>query len=283
MERTRTPHPDVALSDLASLLRRGPHLALTGAGISTESGIPDYRGPESAARDHKPMRYQEFVRSPGARKRYWARSSVGWRNVARAAPNDGHRALAALERSGVVAGVLTQNVDGLHQRAGSDEVLELHGSLGVVRCLDCARPEDRRLLQRRLGRLNPEVVVEARAIAPDGDADVPEAQIARFVVPSCLHCGGVLKPDVVFFGENVPRARVDRAWAMLERAEGLLVLGSSLTVFSGYRFVAKAAAQGKPVVIVNDGPTRGDGDADLKLEARLGELLPALARVVASP
>jgi NAD-dependent SIR2 family protein deacetylase len=272
-----------AVDQLAGLLKRGRFLALTGAGISTESGIPDYRGPESAKRDHRPMRYQEFVRSPGARKRYWARSSLGWSSVARAAPNDGHRALARLQRVGAVAGVLTQNVDGLHQRAGSHEVLELHGTLAEVRCLACGRPEARTLLQRRLGRLNPGLQRTPRAIAPDGDAEVPAALIERFVVPSCLLCRGVLKPAVVFFGENVPRERVERAWTMLDHAEGLLVLGSSLTVFSGYRFVARAAEQGKPVVIVNDGPTRGDAAASLKLEGRLGALLPALANDLAPP
>jgi NAD-dependent SIR2 family protein deacetylase len=283
VKRAPTTRHRASVDRLAGLLRRGRFLALTGAGISTESGIPDYRGPESRERDHRPMRYREFVSSPGARRRYWARSSAGWLNVARAAPNDGHRALARLERAGAVAGVLTQNVDGLHQRAGSREVLELHGTLAAVRCLACGRPEARTLLQRRLGRLNPDLHQTPLAIAPDGDAEVSAGLVDRFVVPSCLHCGGVLKPDVVFFGENVPRDRVERAWAMLDRADGLLVLGSSLTVFSGYRFVARAAEQGKPVAIVNDGPTRGDEAASVKLEARLGALLPALANDLAPP
>ena len=278
VEQAPPTEPATVVEELSAFLGRGEILALTGAGISTESGIPDYRGPLSVARKHRPMRYQEFVRSPAARKRYWARSSVGWGNVVRARPNGGHRALATLERHGAVTGVLTQNVDGLHQRAGSRAVLELHGSLAAVRCLSCHRPEARHLLQRRLSRLNPDLSRDAGAVAPDGDAAVPETLVERFVVPSCLRCGGVLKPDVVFFGENVPRPRLERAWKMLGRASGLLVLGSSLTVFSGYRFVSRAAEQGKPVVIVNDGPTRGDADASLKVEARLGVLLPALER-----
>lgn len=275
--RTQAPAGDLAGSDtLLELLRRGGVLALTGAGISTESGIPDYRGPHSAGRDRRPMRYQEFVAGEDARRRYWAGSSIGWPRVQRARPNSGHRALAELERSGAVFAILTQNVDGLHQQAGSRAVVELHGSLAAVRCLDCGRLESRRLLQQRLARLNGQLPDSLHAAAPDGDADIAAEASARFVVPNCLHCAGVLKPDVVFFGENVPRARVDLAWSLLERAEALLILGSSLTVFSGYRFVARAAEQNKPVAIVNDGPTRGDPVATVKIEARLGTVLPLL-------
>lgn len=262
------------LERLADLLSARRTLVLSGAGISTESGIPDYRGPDSPPR--QPMRYQEFAHSAAAQRRYWARSFRGWRTVERARPNEGHRSLARLERSGVVGGVLTQNVDGLHQKAGSRNVLELHGNLGVVRCLACHALEPRRALQARMSALNPGLDGFAADLAPDGDAELPSALIEHFRVPACLACGGVLKPDVVFFGENVPRPKLVLAWQMLDGADALLVLGSSLTVFSGYRFVARAVQVGKPVAIVNLGPTRGDGDATLKVEGRLGELLPGL-------
>ena len=252
-------------------------LVLSGAGLSTESGIPDYRGPVTRLQPRNPMRYQEFVGSAAARQRYWARSFRGWSNVQRARPNPGHVAVAHLEASGAVTGVITQNVDGLHTAAGSAEVLELHGSLARVRCLACGFLEPRPRLQRRLVHLNPEVETFAAHIAPDGDAEIPQDLIESFRVPGCLACNGVLKPDVVFFGENVPKARVEQAWRMLDSAAALLVAGSSLTVFSGYRFVAAAARAGKSVVIVNQGETRGDPDATLKVDAPLGEVLPILA------
>ena len=257
-------------------------LVLSGAGLSTESGIPDYRGPETGKQPRNPMRYQEFVGSAAARQRYWARSFRGWSNVERARPNAGHEALAQLEAGGVVTGVITQNVDGLHAKAGSREVLELHGSLARVRCLSCGFEEARPRLQRRLFHLNPEVeaFVDAAAVAPDGDAEVPPDLVEAFRVPSCLACGGVLKPDVVFFGENVPRHWVERAWRMLDGAEVLLVVGSSLTVFSGYRFALAAAKANKPVAVVNLGATRGDTCATLKLEHPLGEVLPRLAETL---
>jgi NAD-dependent SIR2 family protein deacetylase len=264
-----------SLDALAELLRERRTLVLSGAGVSTDSGIPDYRGP--ASRPRSPMRYQEFVRDGEARRRYWARSSVGWPVTARARPNEGHRALARLERRGLLTGVLTQNVDGLHQQGGSRHVLELHGSLASVVCLDCGARSARADLQARMRAANPDFHAQADDVAPDGDVEIPDAWTRGFVVPSCRACGGTLKPDVVFFGENVPRERVERAWARLDRAEALLVVGSSLTVFSGYRFVRRAREQGKPVAIVNDGPTRGDPDATLRLQARLGEALPVLA------
>jgi NAD-dependent SIR2 family protein deacetylase len=267
--------PASTIDALAELLRRRRALVLSGAGVSTDSGIPDYRGPDS--RPRSPMRYQEFVRDAEARRRYWARSSVGWPVTARARPNDGHRALARLERRGLLAGVLTQNVDGLHQQGGSRHVLELHGSLASVICLDCGARSARADLQARMRAANPDFHAQADDVAPDGDVEIPDAWTRGFAVPGCRACGGTLKPDVVFFGENVPRERVERAWARLDRAEALLVVGSSLTVFSGYRFVRRAREQGKPVAIVNDGPTRGDRDATLRLHARLGEALPVLA------
>lgn len=264
-----------ALDSIRGLLRERRTLVLSGAGVSTDSGIPDYRGPLS--RPRAPMRYQEFLRDPEARRRYWARSSVGWPVTARARPNDGHRALARLERRGHLTGVLTQNVDGLHQQGGSRHVLELHGSLASVICLDCGARSARADLQARMRAANPDFHAQADDVAPDGDVEIPDAWTRGFVVPACRACGGVLKPDVVFFGENVPRDRVERAWERVDRAEALLVVGSSLTVFSGYRFVRRAREHGKPVAIVNDGPTRGDPDATLRLHARLGEVLPELA------
>lgn len=262
---------------LLSRLRGGRVLVLSGAGISTESGIPDYRGPESIRRTRDPIRYQQFVASEATRQRYWARSFRGWLAVHEAKPNRGHAALAALEASGWVRGVLTQNVDGLHQAAGSKRVLELHGSLAAVRCLSCGALESRRKLQGRMQIMNRLFYAQQSEIAPDGDAEIPQALIDAFEVPACLRCGGVLKPDVVFFGENVPKARVDHAWRMLDEAQALLVVGSSLTVFSGYRFAVRAAEQDKPLAIINVGPTRADPLASVKLEGRLGELLPRLA------
>jgi NAD-dependent SIR2 family protein deacetylase len=264
-----------ALDALAELLRERRTLVLSGAGVSTDSGIPDYRGPTS--RPRSPMRFQEFARDPEARRRYWARSSVGWPVTARARPNDGHRALARLERRGLLTGVLTQNVDGLHQQGGSRRVLELHGSLASVICLDCGARSARADLQARMRAANPHFHAQADDVAPDGDVEIPDAWTRHFVVPACRACGGVLKPDVVFFGENVPRERVERAWARVDAAQALLVAGSSLSVFSGYRFVRRAREQGKPVAIVNDGPTRGDPDATVRLHARLGAVLPSLA------
>jgi len=274
--RSVDPTPGAPLDALAELLATHRTLVLSGAGISTDSGIPDYRGPDAAPR--APMRYQTFLRDDAARRRYWARSSVGWPVTARARPNPAHAAVARLERRGVVHGVLTQNVDGLHQQAGSRRVLELHGSLAAVICLDCGVRSARTVLQERMKRANPAFHAEADDVAPDGDVEIPDALTRDFVVPACTTCGGTLKPDVVFFGENVPKARVERAWRMLDEADALLVLGSSLTVYSGYRFVRRAREQGKPVAIVNDGPTRADGDAVLRSHGRLAEVLPALAR-----
>jgi NAD-dependent SIR2 family protein deacetylase len=251
-------------------------MVLSGAGLSTESGIPDYRGPSSRRRTRGPIRYQEFIGSAETRRRYWARSAIGWSQVGAAAPNAGHEAVAALEERGFVNGVVTQNVDGLHQAAGSRRVVELHGALRRVICLDCGATESRTDLQDRMVSLNPGwLALGARAL-PDGDAELPADIARRFVVPTCLACAGVLKPDVVFFGENVPRIRVDDAFALLAAADALFVVGSSLTVFSGFRFVRQAAADGKPVAIVNVGSTRGDELAAVRFEARLGDVLPEL-------
>ena len=276
------PRDESTLEDLADLLTGRRTLVLSGAGVSTESGIPDYRGPASSGRPRNPMRFQQFVGSEDARRRYWSRSLVGWPVVQRAAPNEGHRALAALEQRGVIGGVLTQNVDGLHQAAGSRAVLELHGSLAAVRCLACRRVESRRSLQERMLDLNPSYRTRTVDVAPDGDADVSADAILGFVVPACTACGGVLKPDVVFFGENVPARRVELAWRMYDGADALVVVGSSLAVFSGFRFVKRAAEEGKPIAIVNDGPTRGDALASLRVAGRLGAVLPELQRSLLS-
>jgi NAD-dependent deacetylase sirtuin 4 len=264
------------VADLADLMRGRQTLVLSGAGISTESGIPDYRGPNGSMRTRRPMQYREFVGSEDARRRYWARSAVGWTRVGTARPNAGHISIARLEQRGLVTGVITQNVDGLHQAAGSSRVLELHGSLAEVRCLSCGRLELRDHLQARLVRENPAWASSAGEAAPDGDAEVSVDTVASFSVPACLHCGGVLKPDVVFFGESVPTPRVESAWKMLAGAEVLLVVGSSLAIFSGLRFVSRAAREKKPVAIVNQGETRGDDVAAVRIDGRLGDVLPSL-------
>lgn len=269
--------PDV-FDDLAALVRGGAVVVLSGAGLSTESGIPDYRGETGRARPATPMTYQTFVGSPEARQRYWARSHLGWRVIARAEPNVGHAAVADLQRAGVVSGVVTQNVDGLHTAAGAEDVVELHGALDRVVCLGCGEVSSREALDLRLTEANPGFVRHALPLKPDGDVDLDD--VGGFHVVGCLLCGGVLKPDVVFFGETVPRPRVDRSFALVEDAGCLLVLGSSLTVMSGYRFVLHAARRGVPVAIVNQGPTRGDAQAALKVDAPLGQVLPRLSAVI---
>ncbi|MEU8220868.1 NAD-dependent protein deacetylase [Micromonospora taraxaci] len=267
-----------SLDALTSLVAGGGVVVLSGAGLSTESGIPDYRGPSGVARRHTPMTYQAFTRDPVARRRYWARSHLGWRLIAGAAPNVGHRAVAGLQRAGLVDAVITQNVDGLHGAAGSTSVIELHGRLDEVTCLDCGNLTSREELDRRLREANPDFVARVAAVNPDGDVDLPDEQVAAFRTVDCGICGtGMLKPDVVFFGETVPAQRVARCFEAVERARSLLVLGSSLTVMSGRRFVIRAAKQGIPVAIVNQGPTRGDGHASVCVDAPLGAVLPELA------
>ncbi|MDP9433704.1 MAG: NAD-dependent protein deacetylase [Actinomycetota bacterium] len=265
------------LDALADLVTSGGVVVLTGAGLSTESGIPDYRGPTGAARPSSPMTYQTFTGDPDARRRYWARSHLGWRLMARAEPNAGHCAVAALQDAGLLEGVITQNVDGLHQAAGARDVVDLHGRLDIVVCLRCGARSDREQLDRRLTEANRGWQAEVLAIHPDGDVALPDGALQGFRVVDCTACGGVLKPDVVFFGENVPRERVQRCFALVERARSLLVLGSSLTVMSGYRFVLRAVKLGLPVAIVNQGATRGDASATVRVDAALGEVLPTLA------
>jgi NAD-dependent SIR2 family protein deacetylase len=264
------------LAALVDLAAGGDVLVLSGAGLSTDSGIPDYRGPTGRVRRAVPMTYQTFVGGAAARRRYWARSHVGWRHVARAAPNAGHRAVAELERRRLLGGVITQNVDGLHQAAGSRRVVELHGSLDRVVCLSCGDRTPREDLDRRLHAANGEWAARVQAVNPDGDAVLADAEVEQFRLVDCATCGGVLKPDVIFFGENVPRSRVQECYALVEDAGALVVLGSSLTVLSGYRFVRHAASCAVPVVIVNQGATRGDAQALLTLDAPLGRTLTEL-------
>ncbi len=264
---------------LVGVVAAGGVLVLSGAGLSTESGIPDYRGPTGLALRATPMTYQTFTGSASARRRYWARSHVGWRRIARAVPNDGHRAVAELDRRGLLTGIITQNVDGLHQAAGSpgSDVTELHGSLHRVICLSCGQRTPRADLERRLEAANPGWgTLSPATINPDGDATLADAATESFRVVDCSACAGVLKPDVVFFGENVPPARAQACYALVERARALVVLGSSLTVMSGLRYVRHAAKLGRPVVIVNQGSTRGDRHATTILDAPLGVTLTAL-------
>ncbi|UNN00636.1 NAD-dependent protein deacetylase [Rhodococcus opacus] len=250
---------------------------ITGAGISTDSGIPDYRGPESPPRN--PMTYQQFTGDSDFRRHYWARNHLGWRHMDAARPNTGHRALAGLERAGVARAVITQNVDLLHTKAGSRRVIDLHGTYAQVRCLACDALISRATLADRLERANPgfaETVAAAQGveIAPDADAVITSTEHFRMV--DCEACGGLLKPDIVYFGESVPKPRVAAAYDVVDEAEALLVAGSSLTVMSGLRFVRHAAKRGIPIVIVNRGTTRGDEFATLTLHAGCSEALTAL-------
>lgn len=271
------------VATLAELARGRRVVALTGAGCSTESGIPDYRGVDTPPRPRAPLQHREFVDKEANRRRYWARSLLGWPRLAAARPNDGHRAIASLERAGVFAGVITQNVDSLHSVAGSVNVVELHGALARVRCLACGDITSRSALQDRLLAANATWPARARmaTIAPDGDVDLPDELVENFELAACTVCDGVLMPDVVFFGGSVPRATLDAAWALFDQAELLLVIGSSLTVFSGYRFVRRAAERNVPIAILNRGPTRGDPHAQLLVDAKCGEALPVLARALA--
>ncbi|WP_121014412.1 NAD-dependent protein deacetylase [Streptomyces sp. 3211.6] len=265
------------LRPVTDALRAGGVLVLSGAGISTESGIPDYRGEGGSLSRHTPMTYQEFTADAGARQRYWARGHLGWRTFGRARPNAGHRAVAAFARHGLLSGVITQNVDGLHQAAGSEDVVELHGSLERVVCLSCGALSPRRELARRLEEANAGFAPVAAGLNPDGDADLTREQVGDFRVVPCAACGGVLKPDVVFFGESVPPRRVEHCRSLVREAASLLVLGSSLTVMSGLRFVRQAAEAGKPVVIVNRDRTRGDRQAVTRVALPLGAALTTVA------
>ncbi len=262
---------------LVDFIDRYPRLfVLTGAGCSTNSGIPDYRDSNGKWKRTPPMTYQAFTGSVAARQRYWARSMIGWRRFGKAQPNDTHRALARLETLGRSEILLTQNVDRLHQAAGSTQVIDLHGRLDLVRCLACGHGVPRGDFQDWLVKFNPDWDAFDAGDAPDGDADLDGMDFAEFDVPSCPKCGGVLKPDVVFFGENVPRARVETAFDHLDRADAVLAVGTSLMVYSGFRFVEAAVRKGKPVAAVNLGRTRADALLALKVEQSCAEALAFL-------
>jgi NAD-dependent SIR2 family protein deacetylase len=291
-EPYRLPHwPDVDTDDpprsspangpLLDLLTSGRVLVLTGAGISTDSGIPDYRGPTGRQRHADPMTFERFTGSADERRRYWARSHLGWQRIGAARPNAGHRAVTSLQDAGLLTGVVTQNVDGLHTAAGTRDVVDLHGRLDAVICLQCKTRRPRVEMALRLDAVNPgfrqAMGDEVAVVRPDGDVVIPNDVVAGFTVVDCRRCGGMLKPDVVFFGESVPRDRFQRALGVLTASSALLVLGSSLTVGSGYRFVTAARHQGLPVAIVTRGVTRADHHATVKVDAGLAEVLPRLA------
>jgi NAD-dependent SIR2 family protein deacetylase len=262
-EAVAGPEP---MEQLANLLHGRRLLVLTGAGCSTDSGIPDYRDADASWKRKPPIQFSEFRASLAARRRYWARSLLGWPQIAAARPNPSHRILAEWEAQGHLTGLITQNVDGLHQRAGSRQVIDLHGRLDVVDCLDCGRRLERSQLQEELLALNPGWQSLSGPLAPDGDVDLEAVDFSHFRLRDCSACGGLLKPAVVFFGEQVPQPRVAQAMDWLAAAEALLVLGSSLMVWSGYRFVRAALQQGLPVAAINLGRTRADGELTLKLE-----------------
>ncbi|MBK6519268.1 MAG: NAD-dependent protein deacetylase [Polyangiaceae bacterium] len=272
-----------AAPELARLLAGKRAVALTGAGISTESGIPDYRGPGTRERARSPIQHRDFLRDASLRQRYWARAYVGWERFSRSRPNAGHRALAELEAAGALAAIVTQNVDRLHQAAGSRDVVELHGALAEVRCLSCGSVESRDDVQHRMTLQNPTLADATGAAAPDGDAELARSIADRFLAPECVTCSGPLKPDVVFFGGTVDKAIVDAAYERVERAEVLLVLGTSLVVYSGFRFVRRAHERGIPLAIVTLGETRADGLATLRVQGPLGEVLVETARLLGVP
>ena len=256
-------------------------LVLTGAGCSTASGIPDYRDEKRQLKRAPYMDFRDFTRSAANRQRYWGRSMLGWQRVSNASPNAAHWALADLERAGISAHLITQNVDRLHQRAGSRQVLDLHGRLDRVRCLECDGTLSRENLQAELIASNPTFATLSAPGAPDGDAELTGVDFDELRIPVCKHCGGTLKPDVVFIGESVPRQRVQEAMEALHRASALLIVGSSLTVFSGYRFALRARELGKPVAALNIGRTRADSLLSLKISAACADILPAALKRLA--
>ena len=259
---------------LRQFLDRSRSLAvLTGAGVSTASGIPDYRDDNGDWKGATPIQFAEFAGSEDARRRYWARSYVGWQRFGRAQPNAAHRSLAKLEAAGKIDTLITQNVDRLHSRAGSERVIDLHGDLSRVRCIDCHATITRADFQARIEAANPDWHARVFEYRPDGDAELAVASYADFSVPGCTSCGGRMKPDVVMFGENVPTERVAEAMAAVDRADALLIVGSSLMVYSGFRFARRAHETGKPIAIVNRGTTRADDLATLKVEADCAEAL----------
>jgi NAD-dependent SIR2 family protein deacetylase len=272
--------PNEGLTAAAEIIGRGGVVVLSGAGLSTESGIPDYRGPGGAySRNHNPITYQLFRDDPRGRHRYWARSYIGWPMMRDMQPNAGHLSVAALESAGLVTGVITQNVDSLHHKAGSSAVIDLHGRLDTVMCMACGLRGSRVALHDRIASMNAGWEGAATRINPDGDVDLPETSVDAFVMVDCTACGGPLKPDVVYFGESVPPARVTDSYAMVDSASSLLVLGSSLHVYSGRRFVTHAHKLELPIIIVNQGETKADDLASVRINAALGETLTALTDI----
>ena len=265
------------MNALRDFIQAHPRLAvLTGAGVSTSSGIPDYRDDQGEWKRARPVEFRPFMTTREVRQRYWARSTVGWPIIARAQPNAAHHGLAQLETLGFVQLLITQNVDGLHSSAGSRNVIDLHGRLDVVRCMSGDHAVPRAELQRQLLASNPTWAQIEGRVAPDGDVDIEGRDYREFLVPDCPECGGILKPDVVFFGEPVPRERVDRAFEGVAKADALLVVGSSLMVYSGYRFAEAAAAANKPIAAINRGLTRADHLFALKIERSCDEVLSEL-------
>lgn len=282
VEQSAEPHdPDEARAGVQHLLDTGNVLVVTGAGVSTDSGIPDYRGPNGSLQRHRPMTYQEFRYRPDARQRYWARSFIGWRQMFSAEPNAIHHRLVRWENEGRISGIVTQNVDGLHQAAGSRAVVPVHGNLSIVNCLDCGNSEDRRALDQRLLAANPgyveRVELEPAAVNPDGDVDLPAHLVKDFVMVPCLRCGSVaLKPDVVYFGESVPAERKERIAQLEANSTALLVMGSSLAVMSGYRILLDFVKRELPVALVTNGHVRGEEKATWRWRVPLTEALAQL-------
>jgi NAD-dependent SIR2 family protein deacetylase len=266
--------------ELASMLASVRVVGLTGAGCSTESGIPDYRGPKASNQSPTPIRYGDFIHDSNARRRYWGRSMIGWPRFQQSEPNRAHRALAEMESAGIIEGLITQNVDTLHEKAGTTSIVKLHGSLDEVACLDCGAVYARDRIQEVLEQMNPDWHRERVELAPDGDAKIPEKVPGSFEWPSCFDCGGMLKPNVVFFGENVVDETLQRAWELFDRADALLVVGSSLQVYSSYRFIRRADQKRIPVGIVNLGETRGDKEAVVKVEGKAGDVCQKLLGVL---
>lgn len=267
------------LAELAAFNQQNPRLwVLTGAGVSTDSGIPAYRDRSGRWLRSDPIQHQDFIDNHAARQRYWSRSLLGWQYMRRAQPNAAHTALAAMEAAGCISQLVTQNVDGLHQAAGSQAVIDLHGNLQRVICLQCDARSARSAMQRRLVAANPQLSDSVSSLRPDGDAEVEvdALDLSKVTVPNCELCDGILKPDVVFFGASVPKPRVRQAMDSLTEADALLVVGSSLQVFSGYRFCRAAQQLGKPIAIINQGVTRADAIATLKIEQNCGTALSEL-------